>query len=86
MKDMRNCFKSPYHSQKGKEWVSNLDSLLLKAKWAISQLYNGENKLQYSQRHTMINHCDRRITLLSGTDIFYAVLNLFTYFLVHFGW
>jgi hypothetical protein len=22
----------------------------------------------------------------SGTDIFYAVFNLFTYFLVHFGW
>jgi hypothetical protein len=29
------------------------------------------------------NHCDRCITLLSGTDIFYAVFNLFTYFLVH---
>ena len=25
-------------------------------------------KIQYSQRHTMINHCDRRITLLSDTD------------------
>jgi hypothetical protein len=25
--------------------------------------------LQYSQRHSMINHCDRRITLLSDTDI-----------------
>jgi hypothetical protein len=24
--------------------------------------------IQYSQRHTMINHCDRRITLLSDTD------------------
>ena len=24
--------------------------------------------VQYSQRHTMINHCDRRITLLSDTD------------------
>ena len=25
-------------------------------------------QLQYSQRHTMINHCDRRVTLLSDTD------------------
>jgi hypothetical protein len=41
--------------------------------------------IQYSQRHTMINHFDRCITLLSGTDIFYAVFNLFIYFLVHFG-
>jgi hypothetical protein len=24
--------------------------------------------IQYSQRHSMINHCDRRITLLSDTD------------------
>jgi hypothetical protein len=24
--------------------------------------------IQYSQRHTMINHCDRHITLLSDTD------------------
>jgi hypothetical protein len=26
--------------------------------------------VQYSRRHTMINHCDRRITLLSDTDIY----------------
>ena len=26
--------------------------------------------VQYSQRHTMINHCDRHITLLSDTDIY----------------
>ena len=25
-------------------------------------------QLQYSQRHTMINHGDRRVTLLSDTD------------------
>jgi hypothetical protein len=24
--------------------------------------------VQYSQRHIIINHCDRRITLLSDTD------------------
>ena len=27
----------------------------------------------------MINHCDRRITLLSDTDIFFGLFNLFTY-------
>ena len=27
--------------------------------------------LQYGQRHTMINHCDRHITHLSGTDIYF---------------
>ena len=41
--------------------------------------------VQYSQRHSMINHCDRRITLLSDTDISFGLYNLFTYFLVHFG-
>ena len=25
-------------------------------------------RIQYSQRHTMINHCDRCITHLSDTD------------------
>jgi hypothetical protein len=32
-----------------------------------------------------INHCDRCITLLSDTDMVFALLNLFTHFLVHFG-
>jgi len=36
-------------------------------------------------RHSVINHCDRCTTLLSDTDIFFALFNLFTYFLVHFG-
>ena len=26
------------------------------------------SNIQYSQKHTMINHCDRRITHLSDTD------------------
>jgi hypothetical protein len=39
--------------------------------------------LQYSQRHSVINHCDRRITLLNDTDISFVLFNLFTYFLVH---
>jgi hypothetical protein len=38
--------------------------------------------IQYSQRHTMINHCDRRITLLSDTDICFALFNLFTYYYI----
>jgi hypothetical protein len=41
--------------------------------------------IQYSQGHTMINHCDRRITLLSDTDIFFGLFNLFTYFDMPFG-
>ena len=32
--------------------------------------------LQYSQRHTMINHCDRRITHLSDTDISFVLFNI----------
>ena len=40
--------------------------------------------LQYSQRHSVINHCDRRITLLRETDISFGLFNFF-YFLVHFG-
>jgi hypothetical protein len=42
--------------------------------------------IQYSQRQSMINHCDRHITLLSDTDISFGLFNLLTYFLVHFGW
>jgi hypothetical protein len=29
------------------------------------------NFIQYSQSHSMINHCNRRITLLSDTDMFF---------------
>ena len=42
--------------------------------------------IQYSQRQSVINHCDRHITFLSDTDISFGLFNLFTYFLVHFGW
>ena len=41
--------------------------------------------LHMVQRHSMINHCDKRITLLSDTDISFGLFNLFTYFLVQFG-
>ena len=33
----------------------------------------------------MINHCDRRITLLSDTNIPCGLFNLFTYFDMRFG-
>jgi hypothetical protein len=36
--------------------------------------------LHYSQRHGMINHCDRHITLLSDTDIYFGLFNLSAYF------
>jgi len=41
--------------------------------------------MQYSQRHSMINHCDRCITLLIDTDISFDLLNLFTYLDMPFG-
>jgi hypothetical protein len=41
--------------------------------------------IQYSQRHSVINHCDRHITLLSDTDISFVLFNLFTYFDIPFG-
>ena len=43
--------------------------------------------IQYSQRHSVINHCDRHITLLSDTctDISFSLFNLFTYFDMPFG-
>jgi hypothetical protein len=41
--------------------------------------------VQYSKRHGMI-HSDRCITCPSDTDISFALLNLFTYFPMHFGW
>ena len=54
---------------------------------------NDGNQYKYStsQRHSMINHCDRcitllGITLLGDTDISFAVFNLFTYFDMPFGW
>jgi len=46
--------------------------------------FSSDIHIQYSQRHSVINHCDRRITLLSDTDISFALFNLFTYFLMHY--
>ena len=39
--------------------------------------------LQYSQRHSVINHCDRRITHLGDLDISFVLLNIFSTFLLH---
>ena len=36
-------------------------------------------KIQYSQRHNAIVHCDRRITLLSDTDIFWSVQSIYLF-------
>jgi hypothetical protein len=35
--------------------------------------------LQYSQTHSVINHCDRGITFLSDTDTSFGLFNPFTY-------
>jgi len=40
--------------------------------------------IQYSQKHTMINHCDRHITLLSDTDISFDLIYLLI-LICHFG-
>ena len=42
-----------------------------------------EKSLQYSQRDTMINHCDRRITHLSDTDISFVLFNISSKFLLY---
>jgi hypothetical protein len=39
--------------------------------------------IQYSQRHTMINHCDRRITHLSDNDIYFVLFNIPSTFLLY---
>ena len=37
-------------------------------------------------RDSVLNHCDRRITLLSDIDVCFGLFNLFTYFDMPFGW
>ena len=39
--------------------------------------------IQYRQRHTMINYCDRLITHLSDTDISFVLLIIFSKFFLH---
>ena len=38
-----------------------------------------------TSQSTMINQCDRDITLLSDTDVFFGLFNLFTYLDMPFG-
>ena len=46
------------------------------SEWAIFQL-------QYSQRHSVINHCDRRITHLDDLDISFILSNISLKFVLH---
>ena len=39
--------------------------------------------IQYSQRHSVINHCDRRITHFGDLDISFVLLNISSTFLLH---
>jgi hypothetical protein len=57
----------------------NLQFLLQKFKFESTVQSNG-------QGHSVINHCDRHITLLSDTDRSFHLLNLFTYFDMPFRW
>ena len=40
-------------------------------------------EVQYSQRHSVINHCDRHITHLGDLDISFVLLNISLKFLLH---
>ena len=44
---------------------------------------NNISVIQYSQRHSMINHCDRCITHLGDLDISFVLLNTSSKFLFH---
>jgi hypothetical protein len=46
------------------------------SEWAIFQL-------QYSQRHSVINHYDRRITHLDDLDISFILSNISLKFVLH---
>ena len=39
--------------------------------------------IPYSQRHSVINHCDRRITHLGDLDRSFVLLNISSKFLLH---
>ena len=51
--------------------------------WGILYPLTSTYRLQYSQRHTMINHSDRRITHLGDLDISFVLLDMSSKFLVH---
>jgi hypothetical protein len=54
--------------------------------WMLRYIHFLNVEVQYSQRHSVINHCDRSSTLLSDTDISFGLFNPFTYFDMPFGW
>jgi len=41
------------------------------------------SNIQYSQRHNVINHCDRRITHLGDLNISFVLLDISSKFLLH---
>jgi hypothetical protein len=64
--------------------------LLLKASFFIVWLtfevistQKTRKHIQYSQRHSVINHCDRRINHLGDFDISFVLLNILSNFLLH---
>jgi hypothetical protein len=50
---------------------------------AFSTTKAGCHDIQYSQRHSVINHCDRHITHLSDLDISFVLLNISSKFILH---
>ena len=50
----------------------------------LEERYTNEVQyIQYIQRHSVINHCDRRITHLGDLDISFVLLNISSKFLLH---
>ena len=47
-------------------------------------IYHEEVLLQYRQRHSMKNHCDRHITHLGDLDISFVLLHISSKFLLPF--
>ena len=81
----KDCYFVPIRSQTFPPQVILVSDWLISKKSSRKPLSQTDRKLiQYSQRHSVIIHCDRRITLLSDTDISFGQFNLFTYFHIPF--
>ena len=77
------CFSTKHAAlkRKSKDWLAlNKNNVSEQG-----STLNASQRLQHSQRHSVINHCDRHITLLSDTDISFDLFKLFTYFDTPFG-
>jgi len=86
-------FKSKAHQTRRS--VPRLPSLYSKAKlkspcfflqvyiYIVEYCKGPKITLQYPTRHTMIYHCDRRITHIGDLNIFFVLLNTFWKFLLH---